>query len=267
MLETTGRTGRDSAELGFWKESAMTTTSAVRTPLREPPATTMTHNDPRSQKAGGVAALYVALALLAAIPYFLVVVDYPAASTAAAKVALIVDHYPSLYVMYLATYVLFGIALGVVALSLWERLRAAAPSTTRAATGVGLLWSIVLVASGLIFTYGMTTIETLAATDLPEAVAAWQAVEPVALALGGAGGELLGGLWVLLVSLVVLRGGGLPKALGWLGVGIGVLGLASVVPVLRDAAIAFGLAQIVWFAWLGVILLTTKAMPAPGTEE
>lgn len=243
----------------------MTTTSAVPTPVRQPPTNTMTHNA-RSQKAGGVAALYVALALLAAIPYFLLVVDYPAASTAAAKVALIVDHYPSLYVMYLASYAAFGIAVGVVAVTLWDRLHAAAPSATRAATGVGLLWSIVLVASGLIFTYGMTAIEALAATDLPEAVSTWQAVEPVALALGGAGGELLGGLWVLLVSLVVLRGGGLPKALGWLGAGIGVVGLISVVPVLRDAAIAFGLAQIVWFAWLGVVLLTTRGTTVENTE-
>jgi hypothetical protein len=245
----------------------MTTTSAVRTPVRQPPANTMTHNDVRSQKAGGVAALYVALALLAAIPYFLVVVDYPAASTAAAKVALIVDHYPSLYTMYLATYVLFGIALGVVALALWDRLRAAAPSTTRAATGVGLLWSIVLVASGLIFTYGMTTINALAATDQAQAASTWQAVEPVALALGGAGGELLGGLWVLLVSVVILRTGVLSKPLGWLGVGVGAVGLASVVPPLHDASIAFGMAQIVWFAWLGAILLATKTVPAPGTEE
>jgi hypothetical protein len=226
----------------------------------------MTNDDSRWKKAGGVAALYVALALLAAIPYFLLVVDYPGATTAAAKVALIVDYYPSLYVMYLATYVAFGIALGAVALALWDRLHAAAPFTVRAATGVGLLWSVALVASGLIFTYGMTTINSLAATDQAQAVSTWQAVEPVALALGGAGGELLGGLWVLLISVVVLRAGGLPKALGWLGAVIGVVGLTSVVPPLHDAGIAFGLLQIVWFVWLGVVLLTTKATRVKGTE-
>ena len=211
----------------------------------------------KSQRVGSLAAFYLALAFLAAIPYFLLVVDYPGATTAADKVALIAEHYSSMYVMYLATYVFFGMAIGVVALSLWDRLRSAAPATVRIATGIGLLWSFALVASGMVFVYGMTTVEPLVASDHVQAVTTWQAVEPVALALGGAGGELLGGLWVLLISLVVLRRGGLPKALGWLGVFIGAVGLVSVVPSLKDAAIAFGMLQIVWFVWLGVTLLRT----------
>jgi hypothetical protein len=209
-------------------------------------------------RIGGAAALYLALALILAIPYFLLVVDYPAASSAADKVALIDDHYPSMYVVYLATYVAFGIALGALALALRDRLGTRAPFTMRIATGIGLLWAIVLVASGLIFTFGMTVIEDLAATDPAGAVSAWQAIEPVALALGGAGGELLGGLWVLLVSVVALRSRGLPTALGWLGVVIGVTGLMSVVPLLSDAAIAFGMLQIVWFGWLGVVLMMAR---------
>jgi hypothetical protein len=205
-----------------------------------------------------VASLYLALALLAAISYFLLVVDYPTATTAADKVALIADHYPSLYVVYLATYVLFGIAVGVLALSVHDRLRADDPVTVRVATLIGLLWSFALVASGMVFTYGMTAIEALAAS---ERAASWQAIEPIALALGGAGGELLGGLWVLLISLVVVRGAALPKALGWLGVVIGVVGLTSVVPPLHDAAVVFGLLQIGWFGWLGVTLLRNRQVP------
>jgi len=222
----------------------------------------LTSDDTGRLKAGGVAALYLALALLAAIPYFLLVVDYPSASTAAEKVALIVGNYPSMYAMYLVTYVVFGLALGVVALVLYDRLRGDAPFVARAAVVVGLLWSAALVASGLVTTYGMTTVEALAKTDRAQAALAWQAIEPVALGLGGAGGELLGGLWVLLVSWVVLRGGALSKAFGWFGVVIGVVGLASVVPPLHDAAIVFGLLQIVWFVWLGVALLRTKEAAA-----
>lgn len=228
-----------------------------------------TNGDAQRQKAGGLAALYLALALLAAIPYFLLVVDYQGASTAAEKVSLVVANYPSMYAMYLATYVLFGIALGVLALALWARLQADAPFTMRIATAIGLLWSVALVTSGMVFTYGMTTINALAATDRAQAVLTWQAVEPVALGLGGAGGEILGGLWVLLVSLVVLRGGALPKALGWLGVVIGAVGLTSVVPPLHDAGIAFGVLEIAWFVWLGILLtksgVATEApkMPPP----
>jgi hypothetical protein len=73
-----------------------------------------TPDDANLQKAGGLAALFLALALLAAIPYFLLVVDYQGASTASEKVSLVVANYPSMYAMYLATYLLFGIALGVL---------------------------------------------------------------------------------------------------------------------------------------------------------
>lgn len=210
------------------------------------------------QKAGGVAALYLALALLGAIPYFLVVVDYPNAATAADKVDLILDHYPSMYAVYLATYVFFGLAVGVLALTLNDRLRAGAPLATRIATTIGMTWSFVLVASGLVFTYGITTIHDLAATDPAQATNAWQAVEPVAMALGSAGGELLGGLWVLLSSGAALQSGSLSKGLCRLGIMIGLIGLLSVVPPLHDATVAFGLLEIIWLAWLAKVLLTTK---------
>ena len=245
----------------------MSTATRERTPERRHPHDSSYYRDGGSQKTGGVAALYIALALLAAIPYFLLIVDYPGASTAADKVGLIVDHYPSLYAMYLASYVVFGLALGLVALAVWDRLRTAAPSTARAATWVGLVWAGTLVASGLVFTYGLTTIEALAAADEAQAAATWQAVEPVALALGGAGGELLGGLFVLLVGVAVLQGGGLPRVLAWLGAAIGIVGLVSVVPALRDLGIAFGLLQIVWFAWLGVVLLRSEASPARAPQQ
>lgn len=220
---------------------------------------TMTRDDATRQKAGGAAALYIALALLAAMPYFLLVVDYLGAQTAAEKVALVVANYASMYAMYLVTYVFYGIALGVLAFALYDRLRARAPATMRLAAAIGLLWSFALVASGMIFNYGMTTTVALVKTDPAQAQAAWLAIEPVAQALGGAGGEILGGLWVLLVSVVALRSGALPKLLGWFGVVVGVAGLASVVPPLHDASIVFGMMLIAWFVWVGVALLMTKA--------
>ena len=111
------------------------------------------------------------------------------------------------------------------------------------ATVVGLIWALVLVASGMVFNAGMAAVVDLQATDPAQAVSVWQAVEPVAQGLGGSGGELLGGLWVLLVSAAALRARKLPRALNWLGVVLGAVGVLSVVPVaqglglrVRDAA-------------------------------
>ena len=122
-------------------------------------------------------------------------------------------------VMYLVTYVIFGVVLTVLALALYARLRDGAPLLAQAATAVGLTWAFVLVASGLIFNAGAAAVVGLHDASPAQAVSAWQAIEPVAQGLGGSGGELLGGLWVLLVSVAALRTGGLPKVLDWLGVG------------------------------------------------
>ena len=227
----------------------------------------LTKQDAKGQRAGGMAALYLALAYLVAMPYFLLVADYQGATTGAEKIAVIVGNYTSMYAMYLITYVFFGVVLGALALALYDRLRVHAPATARIATAVGLLWSFALVTSGMVWNHGMTTAVALVKTEPMQAQVVWQSLEPVAEALGGAGGEFLGGLWVLLVSLVALRSGAFPKVLGWLGIVVGVTGLASVVPPLHEAAYAFGLLQIVWFVWVGVSLLRTKVTAAEASPS
>jgi len=214
------------------------------------------------QRVGGVAALYLAAAFVAAMPYFLVFVKYPSVVDPTEKVAMLVGNQGSMRVMYLVSYILFGIVLAVLALALHARLKDDAPILAQAATAVGLLWAVVLVASGLIFNAGVAAVAGLHATDPAQAVAAWQAIEPVAQGLGGSGGELLGGLWVLLVSVAALRTVRLPKLLNWFGVAIGAAGVLSVVPSLGDVAYGFGLLVIVWFAWLGIAMLRSPARAA-----
>ena len=209
------------------------------------------------QKAGGLAALYLAAAYLLAMPFFLVVVNYPSVTDPAKKVALLASHDGSMQVMYLITYVVFGIVLAVLALALYQRLKSAAPVVMQVATAVGVLWAFVLVASGMVFNAGMAAAVAQYPSDPGQAVSMWQAIEPVAQGLGGSGGEILGGLWVLLVSYAGLRESGLPKQLGWLGLAVGLTGILSVIPPMNDAAIAFGLLQIGWFVWLGIAMFRT----------
>jgi hypothetical protein len=123
-----------------------------------------------------------------------------------------------------------------------------------------------LVASGLVFNFGTGAVVDLHATSPTQAAAAWQAIEPVADGLGSGGGELLGGLWVLLVSVAALRTATLPKALNWLGILIGIAGIASVIPMLLDGRYVFGLLQILWFVWLGVVMLRSPAVEEPASQ-
>jgi hypothetical protein len=65
-----------------------------------------------------------------------------------------------------------------------------------------------------------------------------------------------------LLSGAALRTGALSRVLNYLGVVVGVAGLISIVPALAETFITiFALGQIVWFVWLGIVLL--RSNPAP----
>ena len=206
------------------------------------------------QKVGGLAALYEALAYVLGIIFYIFIVDYSGATNPIQKVALLVDNPTSMYILTLLVYVVFGIFLVILALALYERLKASSPAIMQTATVFGLFWALVVIASGMIFITGMNTVVELYGTNQAQAATVWLAVDSVFEGIGG-GVELLGGLWILLVSWAALRSGGLPRALNYLGVGIGVVGILTVIPALEVLTDVFGLTQIIWFIWLGIVML------------
>jgi hypothetical protein len=102
----------------------------------------------------------------------------------------------------------------------------------------------------------MGTVVDINSTDPAQAATVWMAIESVSDGLSGV--EVVGGTWMLLVSWAGLRGGGLPKALNYLGLVVGVAGLLTLVPALEMFALIFGLGQIVWFVWLGIVMLRSS---------
>jgi hypothetical protein len=217
------------------------------------------------QTAGGVAALYIAIAYLAAIPYFVFLVNYPGVVDPLQKVILLRDNYASMYWMHVVSFEFVALALIVLTLAIHRRLEALALETAQIAKAVGLIRAGLLLASVMVFNYGMGVVVRLYATAPAQAVSAWQVIEPVASALGGSGGELLGGVWFLLLSGAALRAKVLPRALNWLGVVIGAAGILTLVPALSGLEAVFGLLQIVWFFWLGIVMVRTG--PDAGGES
>ena len=131
------------------------------------------------------------------------------------------------------------------------------------ATGIGLVWACVIIASGMIANVGMATVVDLYGKDPEHAATVWLAIGSVADGLSGTSGETLGGTWVLLLSWVALRVGELPKALNYLGVVLGVAGLLSTVPPLFPVLVfVFALGKIVWLIWLGIVMLRSSPSAA-----
>ena len=206
------------------------------------------------QKIGGVAALIEATAYMLGFGLYLTLLDSSGYVGPVRKVAFLVDNQAIIYIGNLFIYVIFGVFLVLLALALYERLKAGSPGLMQTATAFGLIWAGLVIASGMIFNVGLDTVVDLYCKDPAQAASVWSAIGSVQEGLGG-GNEIVGGLWVLLTSWAALRTGGLPKALNYLGVVIAVAGILTVVPALDVLTDVFGLSQIVWFAWLGIVML------------
>jgi len=207
------------------------------------------------QKMGGLSALYLAAAYVVGIVLFLFVLDYPSIVDPAQKVDLLVNKQIVIYLTNLLMYVVFGFFLVVLTLALYERLNTNSPAITRTATTIGIIWAGALIASGMVSNAGIAPVVALYGEDPAQAALTWLAIESVANGLGGASGEILGGLFTLLISWAALRVSELPKGLNYLGVLVGVVGIISTVPGLNDLAGLFGVSQILWFVWLASVML------------
>ena len=211
------------------------------------------------QKMGGIAALYEAAAYIVGMIGFLAVVDVSSVADPVQKVALMADNLAFLYLLHLLVYVVWGIFMIVLALALYERLKAGSPAIMQLATVIGILWGCVIMISGMIHNAGMQTVVDLYGKDPTQAGTIWMTIDSV---LGGLAGsnELIGGIWILLVSWAALRTGEFSRVLNYIGVVVGVAGMLSIVPALAELLIyIFALGQIVWFVWLGIAMLRSNA--------
>jgi hypothetical protein len=212
------------------------------------------------QKMGGIAALYSAAALLFAMVGYLLIVGTLDVVDPVEKVVQLVDNQAFLYILNLIAYVIWGIAMVVLTLALYERLKAGSPAIMQIATAIGLIWACIVIASGQVSSMGMDTVVDLYSTDPAQAATVWEAIESVADGLGSAGGEILGGTWILLVSWAALRGRELSKALNYFGALVGAAGILSAIPVISLPGTAiFGLGKMVWSLWLGIVMLRSSS--------
>jgi hypothetical protein len=207
------------------------------------------------QKMGGIAALYEAAAYIVGMIGFLTVVNVSGAADPVQKVALMAENLAFLYILHLIVYVVWGIFMVVLALALYERLKARSTAIVQVATIFGIFWACVIIISGMIHNVGMQNVVDLYSIDPIQAGTVWLTIESV---LGGLAGsnEALGGIWILLLSWAALRKGEFSRVLNYLGVVIGIAGILSIVPALAEIFIyIFALGQIVWFIWLGIYML------------
>ena len=178
------------------------------------------------QKWGGAAALYEALAYIIGFIGFIAVVNVGGIADPLDKVTAIVENQGLLTALMLIVYVAWGASLVVLTLALHERLNGKNSALARTATAFGIIWATLVIASGMIYNVGMETVVTLAATNPEQAATVWLAIGSVFNGLGG-GVEVVGGIWVILLSVAGLRSGTFGRTLHYLGFVVGAAGVVT----------------------------------------
>jgi len=170
-----------------------------------------------------------------------------------------------IFTWHLLMYLVNGVCLVILALALFDRLKAGSPALAQAATVFGLIWAVFVFASGFITLYGWELLAGLYRSDPAQAASLKPVLDMITTGLDHSD-RFLGCLWVLLISWAALRAGLLPKALNDLGLAIGVPGIISTAfPAVTELGLAFGLGIIVWWIWLGIVLLRTRPSPVAQT--
>ena len=208
------------------------------------------------QKIGGVFAIFEAIIYVSAFVFFGAFWNFPTDADSVQTFAFLAENQVILSIVNLIMYVLFGIFLAVLVLAINERLKSNTPTLSQIASIFGVVWVGLVIASGMIANIGLSAVLELSTKEPEQAMTVWRAIYSVVEGLGG-GNEVAGGLWVLLLSFAALKGDELSKRLNYLGLFVGIVGILTVYPaeVLTEI---FGVSQIVWFSWLGAVMLASS---------
>ena len=213
------------------------------------------HRPASLQRMGGIAGIIAALTFLFGFALFVTTFEPLTTGdlSTVETVEFLKDNPTMFYIWNLVIYVLFGIVQAVLTLAIHERLKDNAPALSQIAAALGLIWSALVIGSGMVANIGAATVLDMYTVNPDQAGTVWAAVDAVGRGIGG-GNEIVGGLWVVTLSWSAMRGG-LPKSLNIAGMIFGAAGVVTLVPMLTDVGALFGLGLIVWYIWCGVVLL------------
>ena len=207
-------------------------------------------------RIGGAAALVAAGTFAYGIALFATTLaDYTDPdATPAESVDFLIDHQGTLLAWNIGIFIVFGAALVPFGLALRKRLVGGAPILANIGAVFAMIWAGLMFATGMISNIGIESVADLAETDPEGSTTVWSSIDTVTNGLGG-GNELVGGFWILLVSIAGFATKRLPQWLNVVGVVTAVAGVITVVPAFEAIEMVFGLGSIVWFIGAGVTLL------------
>jgi len=219
-----------------------------------------------SQKIGGIAALIgAATNLLGLVVYATLLAPKGLDSKAdpGQYVALLADNQAAMRLWNQIIWLGFGVCVIFLSLALYERLKAGSPVLAQAVTIFGLVYAVLVIVIGALSINDLDTVVRLHSADPAQAATVWLTLDAVETGLGAGGGEtIVTGLWFLLLSWAALQARALPRLLNYLGVVIGLAGILYVFLASAGLLAVNALGLIIWFVWLGIVMLRRSPIVA-----
>ncbi|MDM7860718.1 hypothetical protein QTP81_08925 [Alteromonas sp. ASW11-36] len=220
---------------------------------------------PNPQRVGAISAIGMALCYITLFVIFGAILEFPQQADISEKLVYIKSQRLTIDTAYAIGYLIFGTLLLFTVQAVHNRLGDSYSLILNTASIFGLIWVVLMMCAGMITLVGLNTTLNLLETSPKAAEHLFYTYTTIANALGG-GIEIVGGLWVLLLSIRGLYIQRLSKGLHVFGCIVGSIGIMTLLqsaPLLKDA---FGLTQIVWFTWLGFALYPEASdVKRPGT--
>lgn len=211
------------------------------------------------QKTGGICAILEALIYISAFIVYGGVLMYPSANAnVSERLKFLSDNQLLLTIINFSSYVLFGILLAVLVVAIHQRLKNYQPVLSKLAFSFGIIWVGLVIASGMIANIGLNTVLEIGKTAPEDAMLIWSTLSIISEALGG-GNEIVGGIWVFLISMITLKHQLFSKPLTFLGIVVGTAGILTIYPLDLFTEI-FGITQIVWFISVGIAMIRKPAI-------
>lgn len=195
-----------------------------------------------------ISALICAMCYIVGITYIAVIAPNFAESVMS-QFQHLVKYPSSMMVWYAILYIVFGLSL----LMLNHSLRYVLPRKNSNAMWsfsfrIGDIWAGFVLATGFIMISTIGFFQHHG--ELQDSfVVIWQTMYILVQSIGG-GIELLGGIWMITITIICRQNQLINRFTLFLGLIIGMAGLLTIFPKLEQLALVFGLGQILWFICL-----------------
>ncbi|MFK7861549.1 MAG: hypothetical protein AB8B64_22225 [Granulosicoccus sp.] len=207
--------------------------------------------------AGAASALLMASIYLLGFAIFFSVLDPGRTLTRDESIQFLSENrlivLPTIFVLY----VLAGFNLLILVQSLAGEVKDRVPWLSQTALIIGSIWCVMVIVAGFVYLSGMQAVFSLYPENAAQASTLALMIDTLFESLGG-GNELIGGVWTVLISCLLLNATQNYRILHFFGIAVGIAGVVSIVPMLAEAVTIFGLGQIFWFIGLGVRFLRNK---------